>query len=63
MHYAQTGQVDTKHLDTDAIALALTSVLSQIHKENPGVVAAYGWQPAELPDTAIVHPSVPPPAQ
>ena len=43
MHYFQTGQVETKHLDADAMALSLTGALSQLEHEHPGIAEKYGW--------------------
>jgi hypothetical protein len=52
MHYFQTGSVDTKHLDADAMALSLTAALAQVEKEHPGIAEKYGW--AQIADTAAV---------
>ena len=43
MHFFQTGQVDTKHLDADAMALSLTGALAQLEHEHPGIAEKYGW--------------------
>jgi len=43
MHYATQGHVDTRHLDADAMAIGLTSLLAQVEAEHPGIAEKYGW--------------------
>lgn len=43
MHYATAGNVDIKHLDSDALAAGITALLAQVEAEHPGSAAKYGW--------------------
>lgn len=48
LHYAVAGKIDTKHIDADALAIALFTLAAQLEKEHPGIAEKYGW--AELSD-------------
>lgn len=43
IHVAYGGNVDFKQFDSDAMAIALFSLLGQLEKEHPGISARYGW--------------------
>lgn len=43
MHYATAGHVNTKHLDSESLAIGLTGLLAQLEAEQPGISAKYGW--------------------
>ncbi len=43
LHYATAGKVDVAHMDADAAAIGICTLLGQLEAEHPGIAERYGW--------------------